>query len=185
MSTGQTFMVIAAMMLLGTLSLSVNTTLINSSSTGLEMEAGLDALSYGQSLLDEILAREFDEKTLTYRAFNYSDLTPIALLGKDNGESIPQPDSSASDDFHSKRKFDDVDDYHNYVRINRNSRLDNFTETTAIEYVQEANPDALALSPTFYKRVTVTISNPYMVKDLNGNVFPLVLWDIAVYRKYF
>ncbi len=185
MSSGQTLMVIAAMILLGTLALSVNTTLMNSSTTSLEMEAGLDALSYGQSLLDEILSKEFDEKTINERAFSYSDITPIAQLGPDAGESFPLPDSSATDNFKSKLKYDDVDDYLNYTRVVKNPRLDYFTLTVNIQYVNEDAPDNLTTSPTFYKRVTVSISNPYMVKNSSGTVFPLVMRDLAVYRRYF
>lgn len=178
-------MVILAMMLLGTLSLSVNSTLINSSSTGLEMEAGLDALSYSQSLMDEILSKDFDEKTIEERAFSYSDITSIANLGTDAGEAFTLPDSSASDSFQSKLKYDDVDDYNNYTRMIMNSRLDKFTITVKTEYVQEDHPDVLASTPTFYKRISLTISNPYMTKDSNGKVFPLVMRDLSVYRRYF
>ncbi len=178
-------MVIAAMILLGTLALSVNTTLINSSTTSLEMEAGLDALSYGQSLLDEILSKEFDENTINQRVFSYSSMTPISQLGPDAGESFTLPDSSATDNFQSKLMYDDVDDYLNYRRIVRNSRLDNFTLTVVVDYVNEDTPDNPTTSQTFYKRVTVSISNPYMVKDSQGNVFPLVMRDLAVYRRYF
>ena len=56
-------MVIFALILLDTLSLTVNQTLINSSTTRLEMQANLDALSYGQTLLDEVLSKSFDQRT--------------------------------------------------------------------------------------------------------------------------
>lgn len=186
MNSGQTFMVIAAMILLGTLSLGVNRTLMNSSSTSLEMEAGLDALSYGQSLMDEILDNDFDQKTMDdVRAFSYSDITPIASLGLDAGEAFSMPDMCESDNFKSKMMFNDVDDFNNYTRIARNSRLDNFTLIVKVEYVQEDSPNSLASSPTFYKRITITISNPYLTKDVKADGVPLVLQDLSVYRRYF
>ncbi len=186
MNTGQTVMVILALLLLGTLSLDVNSTLINTSSTGLEMEAGLDAISYGQSLLDEILDKEFDEATTTgVRIFNYSLMTPYSSFGPESGESFTLPDSSATNQYLSILRYDDVDDYQGYQRIARNSRLDNFTLTVRVRYVSEDYPDSAASSQTFYKRVRVTISNPYMTKNDSGNVYPLVMKDLAIYRRYF
>ncbi len=186
MHSGQTLMVIAAMMLLGTLSQSVNRTLINSSTTSLEMEASLDAISYARSLMDEIMSKEFDQKTTNnVRAFSYSDITAIASLGPDGAEGFTLPDVSASENYKATTMYNDVDDYNNYIRIVRNSRLDNFTLTVRVDYVNEDSPDAPFGSPTFYKRVTITISNPYMTKDTNGNVTPLVMKDLSVYRRYF
>ncbi|HEY6953009.1 MAG TPA: hypothetical protein VI758_11410, partial [Bacteroidota bacterium] len=179
-------MVILAMMLLGTLSLDVNDALINSGSTSLEMEAGLDALSYGQSLLDEILDKEYDQATTTgVRIFNYNLLTAPALLGPEVGETFTLPDTATSNGFRSIRKYNDVDDYNGYSRNVRNQRLDIFTLTSRVKYVSEDHPDSVLNTQTFYKRVSVTISNPYMVKDANGNVFPLVMRDLAIYRRYF
>ena len=186
MNTGQTVMVVLSILLLGTLSLDVNSTLMNSSSTSLEMEAGLDAISYGQSLLDEILEKEFDQATTSgTRIFDYSLMTAPSSFGPDGSETFTLPDSSATNTFKSTRQYNDVDDYQGYTRIARNSRLDNFTLTVRVKYASEDNPDSAVSTQTFYKRVTVTISNPYMTKDASGNVFPLVMKDLAIYRRYF
>jgi hypothetical protein len=187
MNTGQTMMVILAMMLLGTLSLNVNSTLINSSSTSLEMEAQLDALSYGQTMLDEILSKSFDQKTANgTRIFYPADMS--SYLGYDGGtEFFVKPDSSYLGAFKSLTKYNDVDDYNGYWRIVTNARLGQFTIRDTVQYVSETCPDSVKLSTqqTFYKRVTVYITSPYLTKDKNGNVFPLVMRDLAVYRKYF
>ncbi len=187
MNSGQTMMVILAMLLLGTLSLNVNRTLINTSSTSLEMEANLDAISYGQTLIDEILNKSFDKATAGgTRIFSYSAMTPVNRLGPDGGiESFLFPDSSWTGAYKSQPNYNDVDDYNNYRRIVVNPRLGNFTLTVRVEYVDEDNPDLVMTSQTFYKRVTVTITSPYMTKDSNGNVFPLVMRDLAIYRRYF
>src|SRR5512135_3299894 len=107
MNTGQTMMVILAMMLLGTLSLNVNKTLINTSTTSLEMEASLDALSYGQSMMDEILSKSFDKATVNTRIFKASDMS--TYLGWDAGEFFVKPDSSYLGAFKSLTKYNDVD----------------------------------------------------------------------------
>ncbi len=186
MNTGQTVMVILAILLLGTLSLDVNDTMINSSSTSLEMEAGLDAISYGQTLLDEILEKEYDQSTTGgIRIFSDTLFTAPALLGPEAGESFTLPDSSATNNYKSFTRYNDVDDYNGYTRIARNSRLDNFTMTVTVKYVSEDNPDSVMSTQTFYKRVTVRITNPYMTQDTSGKVFPLVMRDLSIYRRYF
>lgn len=183
MNTGQAMMVIAAMMLLSTFALTVNNTLALSSSTGLEMEASLDALSYGHSLVDEILQREFDEATIGTRIFNTADLS--TTMGRETGEPFTLPDSSGSDVFHSRTRYDDVDDYNDYRRIVRNPRLDDFTLTVQVQYVSEDSPFGVSGSKTFCKKVQVTVTNPYMPKDQHGVVSPLTLSDMSVYRRYF
>ncbi|MFH1739366.1 MAG: hypothetical protein ABIH23_10200 [bacterium] len=183
MNSGQAMMVIVAMMLLSTFTLTVNNTLVLSTSTGLEMEASLDALSYGHSLLDEILQREFDEATIGTRIFNTSDLS--TTLGWESGEAFGLPDSSESDVFLSRTSYDDVDDYNHYRRVVRNPRLDYFTLTVSVLYVEEDSPFSDSGSKTFCKKVQVTVTNPYMPKDQNGVLVPLTLSDMSVYRRYF
>ena len=179
-------MVILAMMLLGTLSLNVNQTLINSSSTSLQMEASLDALSYGQSMLDEILSKSFDQKSVNTRIFVPSGMS--TYLGWDGAsEFFVKPDLLSGGVYKSISKYNDVDDYNGYWRIATNSRLGDFTLRDTVQYVSETCPDSVKQSTqqTFYKRVTVYISCPYMPVDDSGKVFPLVLRDLAIYRKYF
>lgn len=183
MNAGQSMMVIVAMMLLGTFSLTINSTLVLSSSTGLEMEASLDALSYGHSLVDEILQRDFDEVTIGTRIFNTADLS--TTLGRESGEVFTLPDSSGSDVFQSRTMYDDVDDYNGYRRIIRNPRLDDFTLTVQVHYASEDSPFSVTGSKTFCKQVQVIVTNPYMPKDQNGVVSPLTLSDLSVYRRYF
>ncbi|MEX0736354.1 MAG: hypothetical protein WD182_02860, partial [Bacteroidota bacterium] len=63
MGTGQSMLVLGAFTMLSILSLNVNRMMFSSVLLGLEMEATLNAVSYGQNMLDEILAKSFDEKT--------------------------------------------------------------------------------------------------------------------------
>lgn len=180
-------MVIAAMLLLSTFTLGVNSTLITSSSMGLEMEANLDALSYGQSLMDEVLDKSFDEKTITTRRFDADEMS--AFLGPDAGESFTLPDSSASSSFQSKLKYDDVDDYNGYVRKVLNSRLDVFTLTVTVHYIEELPTNStfhVSSSRTFYKDVVIDISNPYMSYDDSSPAQRKIeLRGLSIYRKYF
>jgi len=183
MNSGQSAMVIAAMMLLSTFTLTVNNTLVLSSSTGLEMEASLDALSYGHSLLDEILQKDFDERTIGTRIFATDSLS--TTMGRESGETFTLPEPSAIDSFQSRTKYDDVDDYNGYRRIVRNPRLDNFTLTVQVGYAHEDTPFDACGFKTFCKKVEVTVTNPYMPKDLQNNATTLHLSDLSVYRRYF
>ena len=190
MNTGQTLFVLAAFALLSTLTLDVNASLITMTTTGLEMETSLDALSVGQSLMDEILSKEFDEKTTGgTRAFSYDDVTPLGGFGPDGGaEAIVGNggiDSSRSGKFQSKTRFDDVDDYHRYQRTSWDPRMGWFHVSVAVCYVSEDAPYTVALSPTFCKKITVTIDHPNLSKDANGQIVPVVMSDLSVYRRYF
>jgi hypothetical protein len=113
MGSGQSFLTIGAFVVLSTLTLNVNTQVIDTGTTGLEMEATLDGISIAQSMLDEVLTREFDQHTCgEVRAFSPSDLTLTGGFGTDgSSEIISGPDSSRSSNFQSQVKFNDVDDY--------------------------------------------------------------------------
>lgn len=189
-NTGQVGFVIGAFVILSTLTLNVNATLINTTTTGLEMEAMLDALSVGQTMLDEVLTKEFDERTLNgVRAFSYTDITPSFFFGPDGStERILENhgvDTSSTGNFLSKKRFDDVDDYNNYHRRVWNPRFGWFDVRVDIEYLDEDYPEMMTSWRTFYKGIAVTITHPNLVKDLDQNVIPLVLRDMSVYRRYF
>jgi len=186
MNTGQTLLVIAAFALLSTLTLAINSTMITTSTMGLEMEASLNALSVAQTMLDEIMLKDFDENTTNnHRVFTYDGMTSVASLGPDAGEAISGIDSSRTGNFRSKTRFDDTDDYNRYVRWAWNSRLGWFIVRDSVTYVNELNPDNVSATRTWHKRITVIVSNFSMPKDLDGNVLPYSLQGLAIYRKYY
>ncbi len=177
-------MVIAALVLLGTLSLGVNGTIVTSSSTSLEMEADLDALSYGQSLMDEIMDRAFDQNVIASRKFNNSDMS--IYLGPDGSEVFTLPDSSATGKFKSDSLYNDVDDYNGYVRKVWNSRLDVFTLTVSIHYTQLDAPFTVQAGRSFSKDIVIDVTNPYMsFDDSSPKQQRIELRGLSVYRKYF
>jgi len=187
MNTGQTMLVIGAFTLLSALTLAINCTILSSASLGYQMEANLNALSLGQSLLDEVMTRDFDEAvTNDRRVYKYSAMTPVANLGPDGAEAIGHVDSSYTGVYLSQTRFDDVDDYHNYTRKAWDTRLGWFTLRVTIAYIDETNPNNPAPNPpSWQKCITVSITNYSMPLDANGNPLVYTLKDIAVYRKYF
>jgi hypothetical protein len=190
MNSGQTLLVIGAFVVLSTLTLNVNASLVLTSSTGLEMEATLDAISIAQTLLDEILTKEFDRATTDgKRIYGPSELTIPSDLGTDGaGEKIvglAGIDTSSRAVFESQSKFDDVDDYVGYKRQVWNPQLGWFEASVSVSYVDEDDPDVEVSSRTFCKRITIQVSHPNLVKDLDYNMIPLTVRDLAIYRRYF
>jgi hypothetical protein len=193
MNTGQMMLVIGAFAMLSMLALALNRTMFNSLVLGLEMEATLNALSIGQSMLDEIESKQFDEKvTGTTIVYSYSGMTAPNSLGQDGGETVPGIDSayyvgSTFHDFQSKTKFDDVDDYHLYHRRVYDPRMGYFDVIDSVRYVSEFAPNRDTTSQTYYKRLVVVVRHPNLPRqsDTSSTTLPVIVRDIAIYRQYF
>lgn len=177
MNTGQMLMVLGALMLLSMLSLSVNSMFIDKTTTMLDAEANLDAISIAQSMIDEIMTKSYDAYTVSAKVYASDQFTPASSLGPNATESsqVTQPDTSP---FKSVNGFNDVDDYNLYRRTVVNARMGNFTVLDSVFYVSESNPNQKIFTRTFHKKVVVTVSHRNMAK-------PLQISDIAVYRRYF
>lgn len=192
MNTGQMMLVIGAFSMLSILALSFNRTMYTSLQLGLEMQATLNALAIGQSMMDEILTKEFDEKTTDGKiAYEYGDVTSPGSLGPDGSEVISGYDTSFTSgtvftDFKSKSQFDDVDDYHLYTRKVYDPRLGYFEIVDTIGYISEFEPTRDTTAQTFYKKIVVVVTHPNLPKALDTNkTQPIILRDIAIYRRYF
>lgn len=169
--------VLGALTLLSLVSLSVNTMIIGKTTTMLDAEAQLNAISIAQTMIDEIMLKNFDAATVSAKVYDPDDFTPVNGLGCSGTESarVPQPDTYP---YKSAGGFNDVDDYHRYSRTAATPRMGNFTVTDTVYYVAESNPDANSMTQTFFKKVVVTVRHPNMSA-------PLRLSDVAVYRRYF
>lgn len=169
--------VLGALALLSLVSLSINTMIVGKTTTMLEAEAQLNAISIAQSMLDEVMTKSYDAATASAKVYNASDFTAVGSLGCSGAEAsaVPQPDAYP---YKSVFGYNDVDDYHRYRRTVFTPRMGNFDVRDTVVYVVETNPDQKASSQTFFKRVTVTVRHPNMLS-------PLTLSDVAVYRRYF
>jgi hypothetical protein len=144
----------------------------------------MNAHAFAQSMLDEILTKWFDEKAISTKIYNYSDMTTTSAFGTNFGEAIPLV-GGLDLAFGSLKKFDDVDDYHKYKRRITNALGWQFTIVDSIDYVLEDDPNTRSSTQTFYKRITVHVYNENMHMDEDGNIIPQVMKDFAVYRRYF
>ncbi len=107
------------------------------------------ATMLAQDLIEEIMPKLFDE--------NPSNPDSPAGLGPETGETragLP-----------TTRNYDDVDDYRNYTESPPRevdgtvmTEYTGYTRTVAVDYVREANFDAVSTSITRFKRVRVTVT---------------------------
>ncbi len=190
MGTGQMMLIILALALLATLTLSINTTIISKYEMIYEAEATIDAISIGQAMLDEALTKDFDEKTIGIKITNPADLTNYPLGRDANDVWLPAIDSLNIPGTYGynaalpvKTKFssiglDDFDDYNRYRRVVYTPRMGRFFVQDTVFYVQEINPDSPSSSRTFQKKMIVKVWHQNMQN-------PLVVSDLSIYRRYF
>lgn len=169
--------VLGAIALLSLVSLSINTMIIGKTTTMLEAEAQLNAISIAQSMIDEVMVKSYDAATVSAKIYNASDFTAAGGLGCSGSEAsvVTQPDVYP---YKSPNGYNDVDDYHRYRRTVFTPRMGNFDVVDTVVYVVETNPDTKSSTQTFFKKVIVTVRHPNMHT-------PLTMSDVAVYRRYF
>jgi hypothetical protein len=150
MSGTNSFLAIGAMALLALISLRFNTTLLQNRTTEIENKVYLTAFSLADDLIEEIKQKAFDEQTVEWKAITTEQLTNIDAFGVvDPGEN------SVSD-------FDDIDDYHNYSRPVSLPHVENYTVTSTVDYVSASDQDQVSNTQTYFKRVTVRVTSPYL-----------------------
>jgi hypothetical protein len=146
MGLGQTFLTIAAIALLGIISLTLNTSYLNSNQTMVESEYTIEAVSLAESYLERSIGEAFDQQTI------YSAVaSPTALsttLGPEAGET-------------NIDMFNDFDDYNGYTTAVSTQRA-TYNISISVVYVSDANPSVTSASKTYHKKMTVTVSNSYM-----------------------
>lgn len=159
MGSGQSVLVLGGLLLFSFLALTFQNVVNQNVTTNYENEAIITATSLSQSILETIQLKAFDENTILSAVQDSTELsTP---LGSEAGES-------------SEAAFDDIDDYLNYQNTFSMNRLGDFQVSVDIYYVSQSNPDVDAMSPTFSKRIDVTINNSYLQN-------PVSLYSIVSY----
>ena len=153
--------VVAAMTLLSQITIIVSQFMGSTIETNLQSEATITATGLAQSLLREVTMKEFDENTLTDPVDMANDLTLKTDFGPDAGEAYPS--------------FDDIDDYHEYARIETTARLGDYRVRAEVWYVRDNKLNEEAALRTFHKKVTVTV-------DQNTSVaYPVTLSKVISY----
>ena len=170
MSTGQTLLALASLILLAKLTLTTNSMILDSETIQSESEAVTTAVGIGQGMLEKISVRGFDDNYPGEDSVDVSLLVPPLSLGPDAGE-LATADTS----------FNDIDDFRGFRYSVTTPRFGKYLMTCRVYYVQETAPFDSVGSRTFLKRVDISVTNSYMTNPLD----PLKLPVPMVVSRYF
>jgi hypothetical protein len=145
MTNIQSMLALGALVLLTITSLRFNGSLLESTTAEMENKVYLTAFSLADDLLEEIKNENFDENTKVTPVVSLSNLT----LPKDFGMTSEVPP-------------DDIDDYHGYAKTISAPHAEDYYVSAVVNYVMANNQDVVSTTPTYYKRVIVTISSPFL-----------------------
>jgi len=150
MGTGQMLLTVMAVVLFGLVVFSMNASIVGTTEQMVYSSVGLNAVSLAESIFERANNLAFDEKCLTTVVSNVSQLTDPSFLGCDSAE-IPSLDKT----------FDDVDDYNGFHKDTVISSVP-YHVNVAVYYISYGNWDAPFGGKSFYKRMVVTVTSPFM-----------------------
>lgn len=178
----QQFLTIAGIVIFSFFTLSSNSARLNQTSSSNFNEAILVAADLGQSLIEEIHSKAFDENTVSSAVDTVIDLTLPNLLSYDSGEGLKNEHGYAkTHGYDVSTTFDDVDDYNGFSRDYSDKLLDNFNTSVKVYYVNPSDPSQLCYSRTFAKKVEVAVSNPYLATQEDEEMGTLKISTIITY----
>lgn len=151
MGLGQTLLTILALILMGRVIITINSTTLDVGFTKDMAEYRITATSLGTSMLEQSAALAFDETTVDSTASTTASLTSAASFGTDATES-------------SVDLYDDIDDYDNYVKIDSLTNSAIFKTRVGVSYVDIVGSSVVSTATkTFSKEVQVEITSDYLV----------------------
>jgi len=148
MNSGQSLLSIGALLMFSLVSINFNSSVLQNTTVEVENKVYLTAFSLADDLIEEVKQKAFDAATLNFPTTNPSSLTPPNNLGPGNFEEYPN--------------YNDIDDFHQYERGVSAPHAENYLVSCIVQYVDGENPDKVVGTQTFYKKVTVTVTNPYL-----------------------
>ena len=153
MFSGQNILVIGALSILTLLIISFYNSEGNKVSMTLDNEAVIAATGLGQTIIEKMTSRSFDEKAIG-KYFELPDsMTNVNDLGPEDDET-------------NISMFDDFDDFNNYSQTDTLMRLGEFDVSVVVNYVTKEKPDSAVNVKTFYKLATISVSNPFLYDKL-------------------
>ena len=160
MGQRELLLVLGAIILFGITMLSTNRYVRDQTESNIQREFEFYSISLAQSFIEEAKTKAFDEKVINGTVNTPGQLTHWNSLGPDAGETHPN--------------FDDVDDYNGLTLIDSTGR-DEFDVSIEVGYVlAETDPETMVNNRSWYKRMNVTIANPYLIQ-------PIVLGYVYAY----
>jgi len=157
----QSLLAIGALSIFALISVSFNSAFLENSTAEIENKVYLTAFSLADDVVEEVKQKAFDESTATQlKVVALTSLTLPADFGPETGESWPN--------------FNDIDDYHGYSKSVSLPHAENYTVQCSVNYFDPANPSVPSSVRTFFKKIVITVSSPYMRSEVNiGFVFSL------------
>ena len=152
----QNILVIGGLALLTSLILTFNNSRIHKTEFILENETIFTGTGIGQSLLDVIQTKSFDEQTISKSFTSPDSLTPSGSLGTDASET-------------SESLYDDIDDYNNFTKTDSLGVLGNFSTKIKVYYINKLSPETKSSTPTFSKRIDIYITGLYLSDTIKLN----------------
>jgi len=150
MNTGQMLLALGALMLLSSMVLRFNRTVLTSDEVMYNSKFNVLAASLCTSLIDEAKSKAFDEKT---DGAAISDITKLSPDLKTDGGENPKDNST----------FNDFDDYNGYIRTDLTSIPGEvFYLTCKVNYVETTTAIKTTTSKQWNKLITVTVMSPSM-----------------------
>ncbi len=160
MNSGQSFLSIGALLLFSLVSLNFNSTVLINTTVEVENKVYLTAFSLADDLIEEIKQKAFDAATINFPTTNPDNLTPADNLGPGGGEVYPN--------------YNDMDDYNGFIDTVSAPHAENYRVTCTVTYVDTDDPDIVVGTQTFYKKVTVNVSSPYLRNPISlSHIFTL------------
>ena len=153
MSTNQSFFSIGALLIFSLITLRFNTSVLENSRVEIENKVYLTAFSLADDMIEEIKQKAFDASTIDFPTTDPSTLTAPGALGHAEWEVYPN--------------YNDIDDYNNYNKTVSAPHAEDYHVSCSVFYVDGNNPDQKVYTQTFYKKVKVTVSSPYLSNAVN------------------
>jgi len=149
----QSLTTIGAIALFSLISIRFNATVLENTTVEVQNKVYLTAFSLADDLLEEIKQKAFDEQTVVFRSINPEELTPLNQFApqfRDPGETS------------NPLTWDDIDDYNGYSKDISLPHAEGFHVASTVTYVSAANPDQNSSTQTFFKRVQISVTSPYL-----------------------
>jgi hypothetical protein len=153
MSNTHSFLSIGALTIFSFVTLRFNTSVLENQTIETENKIYLTAFSLADDLIEEIKQKAFDAATVDFPTTDPTDLTPYNYFGPATSEIYPN--------------YNDIDDYQGFIRTVSLPHVENYNVSCEVWYVNENNPDQISSIQTFYKKVKVTVTSPYLRKPVS------------------
>ena len=163
MNTGQMILTMGAMIFLSAIVLRVNTVTLINTDTQYNSKFDILATSIGNTMIEEISKKAFDENSLSSTLTKTNELTNKNQLGPDS-ETYSQ--------------FDDIDDYDGYSYSDSTLPSAIFDVVCSVDYVKDTEPDKIDNQRQWTKKITVKVSS----KSMEDVVTVSTLYSYWVFR---